>query len=53
MMRSAFATIYHDGLVFHAGSGISAVKTDAFVGICALASNSACARGRSAAKSAG
>src|ERR1700731_3321964 len=53
MVLSSFATRYQLGFSFQAGLEMGVVNTLAAVSICACAMNSACSRGRSAAKSAG
>jgi hypothetical protein len=52
MVLSSFATRYQLGFSFQAGLVMGVVNTLAAVSICACAMNSACSRGRSAAKSA-
>src|SRR6202022_2701550 len=53
MVLSAVATRYQLGFSFQAGLVMGVVNTLTAVSICECAMNSACSRGRSAAKSAG
>src|ERR1700722_10127907 len=53
MVLAAFATRYQLGFSFQAGLVMGVVNTLAAVSICACAMNSACSRGKLAAKSAG
>jgi hypothetical protein len=47
--RSCFATMYHDGLVFHATCDTLAANADAAIGFCVAARTAASAAGRSQA----